>query len=257
MSIDSSAQVHPDAEIEDNVDIGPFSVIGPHVRIGSGTRIGPHVVISGHTTLGHDNHVFQFVSLGAEPQHRIYKGEPTRLEIGDRNTFREYSSVHRGTTIDQNATIIGNDNLFMAYVHIAHDCVLGDGITMANNVTLAGHVRMGNRCVCGGFAMVYQFRHVGELSFLAYCSGAEHDVPAFSRCAGAPAKPHGINSIGMRNNGYGKEDIAAVKQAYRVVYRSNLLLVEAKEQLRGLASENAAVAVMLESLERAQHGIIR
>lgn len=257
MAIDSTAQVHPDAEIHEDVEVGPFTVIGPNVRIGSGTRIGPHVVISGHTTLGRDNHVFQFASLGGEPQHRAYKGEPTRLEVGDRNTFREYSSVHRGTTIDQDATIIGDDNLLMAYVHIAHDCVLGNGITMANNVTLAGHVRMGDHCVCGGFAMVYQFRSVGKLSFLAYCSGAEHDVPAFSRCAGGPAKPRGINSIGMRHNGYAADDIAAVKKAYRVVYRSNLRLVEARERLREPAQNNAAVADLLESLERAKHGIIR
>lgn len=257
MSIDALAHVHPDAEVDEDVDIGPFTVIGPHVRIASGCRIGPHVVISGHTTLGRDNHVYQFASLGAEPQHRAYKGEPTRLEVGDRNTFREYVSVHRGTMLDAGTTIIGHDNLLMAYVHIAHDCVLGNGITMANNVTLAGHVRMGDHCVCGGFAMVYQFRQVGKVSFLAYCTGAEHDVPAFSRCFGGPARARGINSIGMRNHGYSEADIAAVKKAYRTLYRSKLRLVQAREQLREPARHNAAVAELLVSLDAVKHGIIR
>src|SRR5699024_5875928 len=219
MAIDPKAEVHPGAELADDVEVGPFSVIGPHVRIGSGTRIGPHVVITGHTTLGCDNQVFQFASLGAEPQHRVYKGEPTRLQIGDRNVFREYCSVHRGTTIDQSVTVIGNDNLLMAYVHIAHDCALGNGITMANGASLAGHVRMGDHCTLGGFALVYQFRHVGKLSFLAYSSGVVQDVPAFTRCAGSPAVPHGINSVGMRRHGYSEDDVAAIKNAYRIVYR--------------------------------------
>lgn len=257
MGIDSTAQVHPDAELDDDVSVGPFSVIGPNVRIGAGTRVGPHAVITGHTTLGRDNQVFQFVSLGAEPQHRAYKGEPTRLEIGDRNVFREYCSVHRGTTIDQSVTVVGNDNLLMAYTHIAHDCVLGNGITMANGASLAGHVRMGDHCTLGGFALVYQFRHVGMMSFLAYSSGVVQDVPAFTRCAGAPAVPHGINSVGMRRHGYSEDDVAAVKNAYRIVYRSKLRLEEAKEKLRQPARENAVVAKLLESLERAERGIIR
>ncbi|HLQ84690.1 MAG TPA: acyl-ACP--UDP-N-acetylglucosamine O-acyltransferase [Salinisphaeraceae bacterium] len=257
MAIDPSAKVHPQAELDVDVEIGPFSIIGPNVRIGAGTRIGPHVVVSGHTTLGRDNEVFQFVSLGTEPQHRAYKGEPTRLEIGDRNVIREFCSVHRGTMLDQGVTVIGDDNLLMAYVHIAHDCVLGNGITMANGVTLAGHVHMGDYCTLGGFALVYQFRRVGMMSFLAYCSGVEQDMPAFLRCAGAPASPRGINSVGMRRRGYSEEDIAAVKHAYRIVYRSKLRLEEAKEQLQQPARENAVVATMLESLQQAEYGIIR
>lgn len=257
MAIDSMAQIHPDAELDENVDVGPFAVVGPDVRIGAGTRIGPHVVISGHTTLGRDNQVFQFASLGAEPQHRAYKGEPTRLDIGDRNVFREFCSVHRGTTLDQSQTIVGSDNLVMAYVHIAHDCVLGDGITMANGASLAGHVRMGDHCMLGGFALVYQFRRVGKLSFLAYSSGVVQDVPAFTRCAGAPASPHGINSVGMRRHGYSEQDVAAIKHAYRILYRSKLRLDQAREQLSAPARENAAVATLLESLEQAERGIVR
>lgn len=257
MAIDPTAQVDPGAELGADVDVGAFSVIGPNVRIGAGTRIGPHATISGHTTLGRDNHVFQFVSLGAEPQHRVYKGEPTRLEIGDRNIFREFCSVHRGTTIDQGVTTVGSDNFFMAYVHIAHDCVLGNNITMANGASLAGHVRMGDHCMLGGFALVYQFRRVGTLSFLAYSSGVVQDVPAFTRGAGAPARPHGINSVGMRRHGYSEADVAAIKRAYRILYRSKLRLQEAKAQLRQGAQDNAAVATLLESLEQSGRGIIR
>jgi len=257
MPIDPSAQVHPEARIADDVEIGPFSVIGPHVSIGSATRIGPHVVVSGHTSIGRENNISHFVSLGAEPQHRVYAGEPTRLTIGDRNTFREYCSVHRGTTIDQSETIIGDDNLLMAYTHIAHDCVLGNGITMANGASLAGHVRIGDFCILAGFALVYQFRRIGTMSFLAYCSGAQQDVPAFVRTAGAPAVPHGINSVGMRRRGYSNEEIAAVKRAYRIIYRSKLRLEEAREALREPAEQSPAVRVMLESLDAAQRGIIR
>ncbi|MAS11121.1 acyl-ACP--UDP-N-acetylglucosamine O-acyltransferase [Salinisphaera sp.] len=257
MPIDPSAQVHPEAQIADDVDIGPFSVIGPHVKIGAGSRIGPHVVISGHTTIGRENNVFQFVSLGAEPQHRVYAGEPTRLTIGDRNTFREYCSVHRGTTIDQSETIIGDDNLLMAYTHVAHDCVLGNGITMANGASLAGHVRIGDYCILAGFALVYQFRRVGTMAFLAYCSGVQQDVPAFVRSAGAPAVPHGINSVGMRRRGYSEEEVAAAKRAYRTIYRSKLRLEQARDALREPAQSSASVQLMLESLEQAERGIIR
>ena len=257
MPIDASAHVHPEAQIADDVHIGPFTVIGPHVTIGAGSRIGPHVVIDGHTTLGRDNRVSQFVSLGAEPQHRGYKGEPTELVIGDGNTLREYSSVHRGTMLDQGVTRIGNDNLLMAYTHIAHDCVLGNGITMANGASLAGHVHIGDHCILAGFALVYQFRRVGPLAFLAYCSGVVQDVPAFVRSAGSPAEPHGINTIGMRRQGYSNDEIAAVKKAYRTLYRSKMRLADAKEVIRESAETSPAVATMLASLDNAERGIIR
>jgi UDP-N-acetylglucosamine acyltransferase len=257
MPVDPSAKVDPEAQIADDVDIGPFTVIGSNVSIGAGTRIGPHVVITGHTTIGRDNQIFQFVSLGAEPQHRVYAGEPTRLTIGDRNTFREYCSVHRGTTIDQSETIVGDDNLLMAYTHVAHDCVLGNSITMANGASLAGHVRIGNFCILASFALVYQFRRVGTMAFLAYCSGVQQDVPAFVRSAGAPAVPHGINSVGMRRRGYGEDEVAAAKRAYRLIYRSKLRLEQARQALREPAESSAAVREMLDSLEQAERGIIR
>lgn len=257
MAVDPLAQVHPEAQIADDVEIGPFTVIGPHVTIGAGSKIGSHVVIDGHTTLGRDNQVFRFVSLGAEPQHRGYQGEPTELVIGDRNTFREYSSLHRGTMLDEGVTRVGDDNLLMAYTHVAHDCVLGDGITMANGASLAGHVHIGDHCILAGFALVYQFRHVGKLAFLAYCSGVVHDVPAFVRSAGSPAEPHGLNSIGMRRHGYSNDEIAAAKSAYRTLYRSKLRLTEAKEAIREQAESSVAVRTMLDSLDNAERGIIR
>lgn len=257
MAVDPLAQVHPEARIADDVEIGPFTVIGPHVSIGAGSEIGSHVVIDGHTTLGRDNQVFRFVSLGAEPQHRGYHGEPTELVIGDRNTFREYCSLHRGTMLDEGVTRVGDDNLLMAYTHVAHDCVLGDGITMANGASLAGHVHIGDHCILAGFALVYQFRHVGKLAFLAYCSGVVHDVPAFVRSAGSPAEPHGLNSIGMRRHGYSNDEIAAAKSAYRTLYRSKLRLSEAKEAIREQAESSAAVRTMLDSLDNAERGIIR
>lgn len=257
MPIDAAARVHPEAEVADDVQIGPFAVIGPHVKIGAGSRIGSHTVIDGHTTIGRNNSISHFVSLGGEPQHRGYKGEPTELIIGDGNTFREYCSVHRGTMLDAGVTRIGNNNLLMAYTHVAHDCVLGNGITMANGASLAGHVHIGDHCILAGFALVYQFRHVGPLSFLAYCSGVVQDVPAFVRSAGSPAEPHGINSIGMRRHGYSNDEIAAVKRAYRTLYRSKMRLAEAKEVLREQAEASPAVATLLASLDNAQRGIIR
>lgn len=255
--IDPTARVHADARLADDVEVGAYSVIGAGVEIGPGTRIGPHAVIHGPTRIGRDNRIFQFVSLGEEPQHRGYKGEPTRLEVGDRNIFREFCSVHRGTTLDRGVTCIGDDNLMMAYAHIAHDCVLGDSITMANGASLAGHVRVGDHCILGGFALVYQFVCIGTLAFLGYGSGVSHDVPAFVRCSGYPAKPHGINSVGMRRHGYDNDDVTAMKHAYRILYRSKLRLDEAKARLANDASHNAAVKVFLDSLDGSERGVIR
>lgn len=255
--IDPTARVHAEAHLADDVEVGAYSVIGAGVEIASGTRVGPHAVIHGPTRIGRDNRIFQFVSLGEDPQHRGYKGEPTRLEIGDRNSFREFCSVHRGTTLDEGVTRIGDDNLMMAYCHIAHDCVLGNGVTMANGASLAGHVHVGDHCILGGFALVYQFVHVGTLAFLGYGSGVNHDVPAFVRCSGYPAKPHGINSVGMRRHGYDGDDVIAMKHAYRTLYRSKLRLEEAKARLVNHATENAAVKVFLDSLNGSDRGIIR
>lgn len=255
--IDPSARVDPGAQLADDVEVGAFSVIGPDVEIAAGTRIGPHVVISGHTRIGRDNRIFQFCSVGEEPQHRGYKGELTRVEIGDGNTIREFCSIHRGTLFDEGVTRIGHHNLLMAYVHIAHDCVLGDGITMANGASLAGHVNLADHCILAGFAMVHQFTQVGTLAYLGYSTGVTRDVPAFVRCSGYTAQPHGINSVGMRRRGYTEEDVRSVKQAYRTVYRAKLLFDTAREALAPLAEANPAADIFLASLNRSKRGIIR
>lgn len=255
-AIDESARVHPDARLAGDVEVGPYSIIGPDVEIGAGCRIGSHVVINGHTRIGRDNQFFQFTSIGEAPQHRAYQGEPTRVEIGDGNVFREFCTVHRGTTVDKGLTTIGNDNLLMAYCHIAHDCVLGDGIIIANGASLAGHVQIGDRCLFGGFALVHQFVRVGRLAFLGYSTGVTKDVPPFVRCADHVATPHGINSVGMRRAGYG-DDVAEVKRIYKLIYRSGLLLAEAKAQLAEEAGGSAVACEFLEFLEGSQRGIIR
>ncbi|NNC23168.1 acyl-ACP--UDP-N-acetylglucosamine O-acyltransferase [Salinisphaera sp. USBA-960] len=257
MAVDRLASVDADAQLAPDVEVGPFAVIGPGVEIGSGTKVGSHTVISGRTRIGRDNRIAPFVSLGDAPQHRGYQGEATTLEIGDRNTIREYVSVHRGTAADRGDTTIGDDNFVMAYAHIAHDCVLGNNINMANGASLAGHVRVDSGAVLSGFALVYQYRCVGKLAFLAYSSGVVQDVPAFTRAAGSPAYSNGINSIGMRRSGYSSDDIRALKAAYRVVYRQQLKFDEARAKVREAAVECDAVAEFADTLERSTRGIVR
>ncbi len=257
MAVDPLASVDPSARLADDVEVAPFAVLGPEVEVGSGTVIGSHTVISGHTLIGCDNQIAAFVSLGAAPQHRGYNGEPTELTIGDRNQIREFASIHRGTAAGGGMTVIGDDNFIMAYAHVAHDCILCNDITMANGASLAGHVRVDSGAVLSGFALVYQFRRIGKLAFLAYNSGVIHDVPAFIRTAGSPAKSNGVNSIGMQRAGYAHEEILAVKSAYRLVYRQGLQLDKARCEVRAAAAKQPAVAEFAESLERAQHGIVR
>ncbi|MDN5863021.1 MAG: acyl-ACP--UDP-N-acetylglucosamine O-acyltransferase [Salinisphaera sp.] len=255
--IDPSARVDPAARLAADVQVGPYAVIGPHVEIGAATTVGAHAVITGHTRIGAGNRIFQFVSLGEEPQHRAYHGEPTRLEIGDGNTIREFCSIHRATTLEDGVTRVGNDNLLMAYVHIAHDCKIGNGITMANGASLAGHVRVGDYCVFGGFALVHQFVHIGTLAFIAYACGVRRDVPAFVKCSDYAAKPHGINSVGMRRHGYGDDDIRIIKAAYRKLYRAKLSFDDARSAIQQLAAGYPAVTAMLESLDASTRGIVR
>ncbi|MGB1580704.1 MAG: acyl-ACP--UDP-N-acetylglucosamine O-acyltransferase, partial [Nevskiales bacterium] len=233
--ISEDARIHPDAKLGNNVQVGPFSIIGANVEIGDDSVIGPHVVIDGHTRIGKANQVFQFTSIGAPPQHKAYKGEPTRVEIGDRNVLREFVSVHCGTTLDNSVTRIGDDNMLMAYVHIAHDCSVANNVTMANGASLAGHTHVDDYCILGGFALVHQFTRIGEGAFLGYGSGVGKDVPPFVMASGYPAAPHGVNSEGMRRRGFKKEDIELIRDAYRTLYRSKLRLVEAKEQLAARA----------------------
>ncbi len=255
--ISPQAVIDPGARIAPGVEIGPFSVIGPDVRIGAGCRIGPHVVIRGPTTLGRDNRVFQFASLGEDPQDKKYGGEATELVIGDGNTIREFVTINRGTVQDAGATRLGDDNWIMAYVHIAHDCQVGSHTIFANGASLAGHVRVEDFVILGGFTLVHQFCALGIHSFTAYGSHISRDVPPFVTVGGQPAHPHGLNSEGLRRRGFGSEAIRALKQAYRTLYRSGHTLAEALPLLREQAAASAEVATLVRFLEGRQRGIIR
>ncbi len=255
--IDQRAVVHEGARLGKDVEIGPFTVIGPDVEIGDRCRIGPHVVINGWTRIGNDCQIFQFSSIGEEPQHKGYKGEATRVEIGDRNVLREFVTVHRGTLFDEGITSIGNDNMIMSYCHIAHDARVGSHVTMANGASMAGHAHVGDHAILGGFALVYQFCRIGAHSYLGYGSGVSKDVPPFVMVSGYPAHPHGVNSEGMRRRGFAKEDIAGIRECYKLLYRSNLRLVEAREKLAELAKGNETVAMFSEFLSDSKRSIIR
>lgn len=255
--VDETARVDPQAELADDVRIGPYSIIGPNVRIGAGTRIGPHVVISGHTSIGQNNEIAQFASIGEAPQHRGYQGEPTRVDIGDGNIIREFCSIHRGTTFDEGVTVLGDNNLIMAYVHVAHDCMLADRITMANGASVAGHVRVGSGVVFGGFALVHQFCRIGRFAFLGHSAGVLKDVPPFVRVAGYSAKPFGLNTVALRRSGFDDADVAEVKRVYKLIYRSKLRLAEARERLAGDAGGTEIAAEIARFLAESQRGIIR
>ncbi len=255
--IDSKAVVDINAEIADDVRIGPFSIIGADVQIDSGTVIGPHVVIKGPVTIGKDNQIYQFSSIGEDPQDRKYANEVTRLEIGDRNTIREFVTMHRGTQQDRSLTKIGNDNLFMAYTHVAHDCVVGNKVIMANGASLAGHVHLGNNAILGGFTLVHQFTQIGEYSFSAMGSAVTQDIPPFVMVGGRPTRPHGINSVGMERNGVSPEVVRKIRKAYKILYKSNLRLEDAIEEIEDLAGESDEVSTMVSFLRNVTRGILR
>jgi UDP-N-acetylglucosamine acyltransferase len=256
--IHATAIVHPRARLGANVGIGPYSIIGEHVELGDRTQVGAHAVITGHTTIGRDNKIFQFVSLGEVPQDKKYAGEPTRLEIGDRNTIREFCTFNLGTVQDAGVTRIGNDNWLMAYVHIAHDCVVGNHTIFANNASLAGHVRIDDHVILGGFTGVHQFCNVGAHVITAANSTVFKDVPPYVMAAGSDgAKPNGINSEGLKRRGFSAEAIAEVKQAYKTLYRKGLTLEEAKAALTEQAREHPEIQLILDFLARSTRGIIR
>jgi UDP-N-acetylglucosamine acyltransferase len=255
--IDPRAIVAPDAEIADGVEIGAFSVIGAGVRIGPGTWVGPHAVINGPTTLGRDNKVFQFASVGDAPQDRKYRGEPTRLEVGDRNVFREFCSINRGTAGGRGVTRIGNDCLFMAYSHVAHDCIVGDNCILSNCTALAGHVELGDWVILSGYAGIHQFCKVGAHAFLANNAAVTRDVPPYLLVAGSPAEPKGVNSEGLKRRGFDAAQIANIKSAYRLFYRSGLKLAEAQERLAELAATQPELAPFVEFLGASERSIIR
>ena len=255
--IDPRAAIDPKANLATDVSVGPFSVIGPDVEIDSGTHIASHVVIKGPTRIGRDNRIFQFTSIGDAPQDKKYSGEPTRLEIGDRNTIREYCTINRGTIQDKGLTRMGDDNWIMAYVHIAHDCFVGNHIVFANNVALAGHVQVDDYAILGGYTLVYQFCRIGAYSFSAFSTGINHDVPPYVMASGFRAEPRGINTEGLRRNEFPSEEINAIRQAYKLVYRSDLRLEEAIERMQSLVTGYPRIALLQKFLETAERGIIR
>ena len=255
--IDSRAVIHPKAELASDVEVGPFAVIGPDVVIGEGSWIGPHVVINGPTRIGRENKIFQFASVGEIPQDKKYRGETTLLEIGDRNVIREFCTINRGTVLGGGATRIGSDNWIMAYVHIAHDCQVGDHTIFANNASLAGHVIIEDYVILGGFSQVHQFCSLGMHCFTAFGSGIAKDIPPFVMVSGHPAAPHGLNVEGLRRRGFSTETIAHLRRAYRVLYRSNLTLRDAVEQLKTMADDCPEVELIVAFLEKTERGIVR
>ena len=260
-SIHPTALVDPGAELADDVCVGPFAVIGPHVRIAAGSSLGAHCVVEGHTTIGRDNRIFQFASIGAAPQDMKYAGEPTRLEIGNGNTIREFCTLNTGTVQDEGVTRIGDDNWIMAYVHIAHDCRVGSHTIIANATQLGGHVHLGDWAFLGGLSGVHQFVRVGAHAMTGFQTRLAQDLPPFVTAAGNPAAATGINAEGLRRRGFTPERIAQVKQMHRLIYRQGLTLADAQARLRelqgGLPDGDADLALMLGFLGQAERGIVR
>jgi UDP-N-acetylglucosamine acyltransferase len=256
-AIHPTAIVDPRARLAPGVRVGPYSVIDGDVEIGEGTAIGSHCVLTGHTTIGRDNRIFHFCSIGEANQDKKYRGEPTRLVIGDRNTIREYCSINRGTAQDRGETTVGHDNWIMAYCHIAHDCVVGDHTVFANNATLAGHVWIGDHTVLGGFTGVHQFVKVGAHVMAGVSSVVLQDVPPYVTVAGHPCAPHGINAEGLRRRGFTPEALAALKRAYKTLYKSGLTLAEAKARLEIEGQAAPEVRAIVDFLATSTRGIVR
>ena len=255
--IHPTAIISDSADIADDVVIGPYVVIGDDVTIGSGTRIDSHTVVNGPTVIGKNNHIYQFASIGDDPQDKKYEGQPTRLEIGDDNTIREFCTISRGTVEDNSLTRLGNDNWIMAYVHIAHDCMIGDHTIMANNATLAGHVHVGDWVIFAGFSGAHQFCKIGAHAFMGMYAGANRDIPAYLTCSGTPATPRGINSEGLKRRGFNETQIRNIKNAYRIVYRQGKKLSEAVAELSELVDEQPELRIFLDSITQSERGIAR
>lgn len=255
--IDKGAIIHPTARIAPNVEIGPWTIIGADVEIGEGTWIGPHVVIQGPTKIGRDNKIYQFSSIGEAPQDKKFGGEPTYLEIGDRNTIREFCTFSRGTVQDKCVTRIGNDNLFMAYVHIAHDCIVGNNTIFANNASLAGHVVVEDFVILSGFSGVFQSCRVGAYSFASMGSMIDKDVPPFVKVSGYYAKPFGLNTVGMKRRGFAEETMLNLRRAYKAVYRKGLTVKKALEQLELMTADCAEVQILIDFILASSRGIVR
>jgi UDP-N-acetylglucosamine acyltransferase len=261
--VHATAIVDPQAQLHESVSVGPYTVIGPHVKIGAGTTIGAHCVIEGHTTIGRDNRIFQFNSLGAIPQDKKYAGEPCELVIGDRNTIREFCTFNIGSPGDSGVTRVGDDNWIMAYVHLAHDCSVGNNTIFANNSQLAGHVHVGDWVILGGFTVVHQFVRLGAHSMTAMCSLLFADLPPFVMVQGQPAEARSMNFEGLRRRGYSPERISAVKAMHKALYRDDLTLEQSRGRIAELAEKHPEAApdvqMMLSFLEHTspQRGIVR
>jgi UDP-N-acetylglucosamine acyltransferase len=257
MAIHPTAVVESGAELDPSSEIGPYAVIGPHVRLGPGNVIGPHAVVSGHTTIGQGNRVFAHASIGGMPQDLKYRGEPTRLEIGDRNTFREYVTINLGTVGGGGVTVIGNGCLFMANSHVGHDCRIGDGAIIANSVALAGHCMLEDHVHISGLAAAHQFTRIGRLAFVSGLTGVVMDVAPYTTVAGTRAELAGLNTVGLQRAGMTEEQVGRVKQAYKIVFRSNLGLAEAIAQLRAELGGHPEIAHLVSFLEGTQRGVTR
>jgi len=255
--IHPTALVAPGARLADDVEVGPYSVVGPDVVLGAGTVVLSHVVLTGRTTVGARNRFFQFSSIGEIPQDRKYGGEPTSTTIGDDNVFREFVSINAGTAQDRGDTAIGSGNLFLAYTHVAHDCVVGDFTTFSNNAQLAGHVRIDDWAVMGGFSGAHQYCRIGAHAMVAAGSIVLQDVPPFTTVQGYPAKPHGTNNEGLRRRGFTTADIAAVRRAYKTLYRAGLTIEEARAAIAEAAAEAPVLAPLVAFLAEPGRGIVR
>lgn len=256
-AIHSTAIVSAQADLDSTVSVGPYAVIGPGVRIGAGTTIGSHALLKGPATIGRDNRIFGFAVIGEDPQDKKYGGEPTRLEIGDRNTFREFCTVHRGTAQDKGVTCIGNDNWIMAYVHIAHDCVVGSDVICSNNTTLAGHVQVGDHVICSGFSAIHQFCRLGAHSFLGGFAAITRDVPPYVMVGGQPTAPHGINTEGLKRRGFSADQLRNLKDAYRILYRDSLQLAEARDRIAALAESQPELRILIDFIDSSERSLIR
>ena len=256
-AIHPTAIIDPTAELDHDVQVGPYSIIGPQVRIGAGTVVGPHVVINGPTVIGKNNRIFQFASVGEDCQDKKYKGEPTRLEIGDNNVIREHCSIHRGTVQDQSLTRIGDNNLLMATVHVAHDCMIGNDNIFANTTGIAGHVHIGDGVILGGMTGVHQFCRIGSYAMTAGCSLVLKDIPAFVMVSGNPAGARSMNFEGMRRRGWDADVVATLRRAYKTVYRQGLTLEQALAELEPQVATCPQLAMFVDSLRASERGITR
>ena len=257
MKIDPRAVVAEGAKLAPGVEVGAYAIIGPDVEIGEGTVIGPHAVVTGWTRLGARNKVFQFASIGDAPQDKKYAGEPTRVEIGDGNVFREYVTVNRGTAKDKGLTRIGDDNLFMASAHVAHDCIVGSHCVFANLATLAGHVEVGDHVILAGFTGVHQFCKIGAHAFIANNTAVTRDVPPYIMAVGHPAVPHSVNATGLSRRGFTADQVRNIKAAFRTLYRSELPLEEAVTRLKEAAATQPEIAPFVEFIGRSTRSLVR